>query len=47
MELFRQGVIRDILWMGTGALMSPLSVNQGLNIPGICHLLRITKENML
>ena len=47
MELFRRGVIHDILWMGTGALMSPLSVNQGLNIPGICHLLRITKENML
>lgn len=46
LNLFRKGVIHDILWMGTGALMSPLSVNQGLSIPGICHLLRITKENM-
>lgn len=47
LPLFRKNVIHDILWMGTGALMSPLSVNQGMNIPGICHLLRITKENML
>ncbi len=47
LDLFRKNVIHDILWMGTGALMSPLSVNQGLNIPGICHLLRITKEVML
>lgn len=45
--LFRKNIIHDILFMGTGALMSPLAVNQGLNIPGICHLVRITKENML
>ena len=42
-----RGELRDILWMGTGALMSPLTVNQGLSIPAICHLIRFTKECML
>lgn len=33
--------LRDILFMATGALMSPASVQQGNNIPGICHLVHI------
>lgn len=37
----RRGELRRILFMATGALMSPASVWQGNNIPGICHLLRI------
>lgn len=30
-----------ILFCGTGALMSPVSANQGESIPGICHLIRL------
>jgi len=41
------GEYHDILWIGTGALMSPQSVQQGQSIPGIAHLLRITKERCL
>ena len=45
-DLFRKGEIRDVLFLGTGALMSPLTVKQGQSIPGIAHLVRITKERM-
>ncbi len=33
--------LHDVLFMATGALMSPASVWQGNNIPGICHLVHI------
>lgn len=36
------GALHDVLFVGTGALMSPLVLNQGSTIPGIGHLLRIT-----
>lgn len=36
------GELRDILFVATGALMSPSSVQQGLTIPGIAHLLHIS-----
>ena len=36
-----RGEIRDMLIIGTGALMSPDSIKQGLGIPGIAHLIRI------
>lgn len=39
--------LRDILFMATGALMSPASVWQGNNIPGICHLVHITAPKSL
>ncbi len=38
------GEIKNMLIMGTGALMSPDSVKLGLAIPGIAHLLRIESE---
>jgi stage V sporulation protein AD len=38
----RAGRLRDILFLGTGALMSPMSIQQGQSIPGIAHLVRIT-----
>lgn len=38
--------LNDILFIGTGALMNPQSLQQGHNIPGIAHLLRITKERI-
>ncbi len=33
--------LHDVLFMATGAMMSPASVWQGETIPSICHLLRI------
>ena len=41
------GEFRDILYIATGALMSPMLVLQGQSIPGIAHLVRITKERGL
>lgn len=35
------GEIKNMLFIGTGALMSPDSIKQGLGIPGIAHLLHI------
>ena len=35
----RQGELRRILFMATGAMMSPDSVKQGQSIPGVAHLL--------
>ena len=36
-----EGRLKKVLFCGTGALMSPISANQGETIPGICHLLRL------
>lgn len=41
------GEYRDILYIATGALMSPMAILQGKSIPGIAHLIRITKERNL
>ncbi len=41
------GEYRDILYIATGALLSPMAVLQGQSIPGIAHLVRITKEKCL
>ena len=37
----QQGTLRRVLLCATGAMMSPVSVNQGESIPGICHLLEL------
>ena len=37
----RKKTLGDVVFVGTGALMSPMSVQQGQNIPGIGHLVRI------
>ncbi len=34
--------LHDVLFMATGALMSPVTVQQGESIPGVAHLLRLT-----
>lgn len=39
-----KGEMKDVLFIATGALMSPTSVQQGLTIPGIAHLIRITSK---
>lgn len=40
------GQLKDILFMPTGALMSTMSVQQSCSIPGVAHLLRITKDRI-
>ena len=46
--LFRRkiekGELQRVLFVGTGALMSPLSVRQGESIPGIAHAVLLTKK---
>lgn len=44
-----RGEIKKMIFLGTGAMMSPSSIQQGLAIPGIAHLLvlecpKLTKE---
>ena len=36
------GSLKKLLFCGTGALLSPTSVQQGLPIPGICHAVVIS-----
>ncbi len=45
LPLMETGKLRSVLFMGTGALMSPSSVQQGLSISGIGHLIHLTKGN--
>ncbi|MBE6612219.1 MAG: stage V sporulation protein AD [Ruminococcaceae bacterium] len=40
----RCGRMQDVLIMATGAMMNTASIQQGLTIPGIAHLLRLTME---
>lgn len=37
-----KGKLKNILFCGTGALLSPTSTQQGLPIPGVCHAVSIT-----
>jgi stage V sporulation protein AD len=41
LKQMREGGLRDVLFIGTGALMSPLMIQQGQSIPGIAHLVHI------
>ena len=41
MHRFEDGNFKNILFMSTGALMSPTSSMQGESIPGISHLVNI------
>ena len=41
----KSGEINNALFIGTGAMMSPSSLKQGLSIPAIAHLIKIEKEN--
>ena len=40
-----RGEIKDMIIVGTGALMSPSSIQQGLAIPGVAHLIRLCSED--
>lgn len=39
-----KGRLNKVLFVGTGALMSPVSIQQGESIPGIAHAVVISKE---
>ncbi len=41
-----RGELRRILFVGTGAMMSPSSIQQGLAIPAVAHLLLIEREEL-
>ncbi|MBQ7500862.1 MAG: stage V sporulation protein AD [Clostridia bacterium] len=40
------GEIRDMLFIATGALMSPLTIQQGDTIPAIAHLIRLSGKDL-
>ena len=40
-----RGVWKRVLFAGTGALMSPLSCQQGCSIPAVCHAVVIERED--
>ncbi|MBQ9112195.1 MAG: stage V sporulation protein AD [Clostridia bacterium] len=41
LEKLRMGELKSMLFVGTGAMMSPSSIQQGLAIPAVAHLLKI------
>ncbi len=43
LKLMNKGVYKNILFVATGALMSPVSSLQGESIPGVAHLVNIRK----
>ena len=45
LEKLSTGKLKNILFCGTGALLSPTSTQQGLPIPGVCHAVAITGGN--
>ena len=42
LPLLENGDLSDILLIGTGAMMSPSSIQQGFSIPAVAHLLRFS-----
>ena len=40
----QKGLLGSLLFCGTGALLSPLSTQQGESIPAVCHAVAITGE---
>ena len=40
------GRLKDILFIGTGALMNALTMCQGNSIPAISHLVRLTTKEV-
>ncbi len=45
LRAMEKGVWKRVLFAATGALMSPLSCQQGCSIPGICHALALERED--
>lgn len=42
LQSLKAGKLREVLFIATGALMSPTSVQQGESIPGIAHLVHLS-----
>ncbi len=42
LDKLNKGTLKNILFCGTGALLSPTSTQQGRSIPGICHAVSIS-----
>lgn len=42
----RRGELSEVLFIGTGAMMSPSSIQQGLAIPAVAHLVRLSVKNI-
>lgn len=42
----KEGKLKDVLFIATGALLSPTSVQQGESIPGIAHLVHISATDL-
>lgn len=46
LQSMRDGKLNDVLVIGTGALMSPTTFQQGESIPGIAHLVHLSTKPM-
>ena len=44
LQQLRQGELKNVLFIATGALMSPTSQQQGESIPGVAHLVNLKSE---
>ena len=44
LKSIERGVISNALFIGTGALMNPLTLYQGNSIPSIAHLVHLSRE---
>ena len=44
LKKMKTGKYRNILFCGTGALLSPVSIQQGESIPAVCHAVAISME---
>lgn len=44
LQSMREGKLNDVLFIATGALMSPLSVQQGQSIPSVAHLVHLSTK---
>ncbi len=42
--MLRRGEVKKLLFCGTGALLSPLSTQQGESIPSVCHAVSLCAE---
>ena len=45
LQQMEAGRWKDVLFVGTGALMSPTTSQQGESIPGIAHLVHLSKNS--
>ncbi len=44
LEMIKNGTLNRVMLVGTGALMSPLNLLQGENIPGIAHAITVQRR---